>query len=84
MSFKVFIGKQTITSQDQQHNEELALPSLTICSLSGYKKKISKYQDFDLKNYLNNTLELDEILLSVDEMTIEGEAIFNKSDSWNV
>ena len=71
MSFKVFIGKQTITSQDLQHNEELALPSLTICSLSGYKKRISKYQDFDLKNYLNNTLELDEILLSVDEMTIE-------------
>ena len=71
MSFKVFIGKQTITSQDLQHNEELALPSLTICSRSGYKRKISKYQDFELDNYLNNTLELDEILLSVDEMTIE-------------
>ena len=71
MSFKVFIGKQTITSQDQQHHEELSLPSLTICSLSGYKKRISKYQDFDLNNYLNNTLELDEIILSVDGMTIE-------------
>ena len=71
MSFKVFIGKQTITSQDRQNDEELELPSLTICSLSGYKRRISKYQEFELDNYLNNTLELEEILLSVDEMTIE-------------
>ena len=64
-NFKQFIGRQTITSQDLQHNEKLALPSFTLCSLSSFKEKITKYQDLELKSYLNNTLDLDEILVAV-------------------
>ena len=86
MIFKQFLGKQTITSQDLQHNEELVLPSFTICSLSGYREKITKHEDLKLNNYLNKTLNLDEILISVitkdSEMTIE-QLIENKT-FWEV
>ena len=86
MIFKQFLGKQTITSQDLQHNEELVLPSFTICSLSGYREKITKHQDLKLNNYLNKTLNLDEILISVitedSKMTFE-QLIENKT-FWEV
>ena len=65
MIVKQFIEKHTITSQVLQHNTELYLPSFTICSLSGYKEKITKHQDLKLNNYLSKTLDLGEILLGV-------------------
>ena len=86
MIFKQFLGKQTITSQDLQHNEELVLPSFTICSLSGYKEKITKHQDLKLNNYLNNTLELNEILLLVqtDDNVWTIEQLIKDKTSWQV
>ena len=66
INFKQFIGRQTITSQDLQQNEKLALPSFTLCGLSSFKEKVTNYQDLELNNYLNNTLELDEIFINVD------------------
>ena len=65
MIFKQFIGKQTITSHDLQHNKELAFPSFTICSHNVYKEKVTKTQDLALNYYLNNTVEIEEILISV-------------------
>ena len=70
MIFRQFIGKQTITSWDVQRNKELLLPSFTICSLTGVKNRITKYQHLELNSYINNTLELDEILVSIDDLTI--------------
>ena len=70
MIFKQFIGKQTITSWDIQKSKELLLPSFTICSLTGVKNRITKYKHLELSNYINNTLELDEILVSIDDLTI--------------
>ena len=71
MIFKQFIGKQTITSQDTQKNEELALPSFTVCALSGFKEKMTKFRDVELDGFHNKSLEFDEYILSVDDMTIE-------------
>lgn len=71
MIFIQFIGKQTITSQDTQKNEELALPSFTICAMSGFKEKMHKYSDIELEGFHNKTLDFDEYLLYVEGMTIE-------------
>ena len=63
-NFTQFIGKQTITTEDLQHNEELVLPSFTLCGISSFKEKVTNYQDLELNNYLTNTLELDEIFIA--------------------
>ena len=60
--FTQFIGKKTITSQNVENNDGLLLPSITICSLSGFKEEMIDYKDLELSNYLNKTLNLDEIL----------------------
>ena len=65
INFTQFIGRDTITSQDLQQNEKLALPSFTLCGQSGFKEKVTKYQDLELNNYLTKTLELDEIVIAV-------------------
>lgn len=86
MCLKQFIGKETVQSQELKHNKELVLPSFTICSLSGYKKKITKHQDLKLNNYLNNTLELDEILLWVtnDDNMWTIEQLIKDTKSWHI
>ena len=61
--FTQFIGKKTITSQNVENNDGLLLPSITICSLSGFKEEMTEYKDLELDNYLSKTLNLDEILL---------------------
>lgn len=60
--FTQFIGKNTITSQNTENNDRLLLPSFTICSLSGFKEEMDNYDDLVLENYLNKTLNLEEIL----------------------
>ena len=70
MIFRQFIGKQTITSWDVQITKKLLLPSFTICSQTGVKNRITKYQHLKLNNYMNDTLELNEILVTIDNLTI--------------
>ena len=82
MIFKQFIGKKTITSQDIKHDNKLAVPSFTLCSLSGYKEKIIDYHGLTLKNYHNNTLELDETLISINGMAIKDRR--HNSKLWDV
>ena len=86
MCLKQFIGKETVQSQELKHNKELVLPSLTICSLSGFKEKIIRHQDLKLNNYLNNTLELDEIILWVqtDDNVWTVEQLIKDKTSWQV
>ena len=61
--FTQFIGKKTVTSQNVENNDGLSLPSITICSLSGFKEAMLEYKDIELDNYLNKTLNLEEVLL---------------------
>ena len=60
--FTQFIGKKTITSENVENNDRLLLPSITICSLSGFKEEMDEYDDLVLENYLNKTLNLEELL----------------------
>ena len=82
MIFKQFIGRQTVTSQDVQKNDQLTLPSFTICGRTGFKEKVTKYQDLQLENYLNKTFELEDIIGVIEGMSVK-ELRKNKT-SWEV
>ena len=68
--FKQFIGGKTLTSYDVQKSTKLYLPSLTICSLSGYKEPMDDYGDIELESFLRQTLDLAEVIESVDQTKI--------------
>ena len=59
--FKQFIGKKTVTSSDILLNTKMLLPSLTMCSRSAFREKVTKYSDLDLQAYRANTITLDEL-----------------------
>ena len=65
MIFKQFIDNKTVTSQDVQKNAYLVLPSVTICGLSGFKDKMEEYDDLELENYHQKTIDLEEILMNI-------------------
>ena len=50
---KQFIGGKTVTSENIKKYQKLGLPSVTICSVSGFKKKMNETDDLELENYLN-------------------------------
>ena len=88
--FVQFIKGQTVTSYNinQCSKYNCILPSITICGFSAQKQKIKSYTD--LKNYINNTANLNEMVESVFDMngnniTIGplGVASFNES-LWKV
>ena len=62
MIFVQFIVKKTITSQNVEKNDDgLLLPSVTMCSLSGFKEEMDEYEDLELENYLQKTLYFEDI-----------------------
>ena len=63
--FQQFLTGKTVTSNDVQKNARLFLPSITLCSLSGFKEEIDELADLELDEYLNKTTRLDEILIDV-------------------
>ena len=90
MIFKQFIDKETITSYKIQETSNLYLPSITFCRQSGYKRKVETYVDFEFENYIDNTIELSEI---VQEVADQSNQTFSKPDihskvngsgKWNV
>lgn len=62
-----FIGAQTVTMNDINHCSKYhcVLPSITICGRHGFKRKIKNYTDFGLDEYINNTVNLNEMLSSI-------------------
>ena len=77
MIFKQFIDKETITSYKIQETPNLYLPSITFCGQSGYKRKVENYADFEIENYIENTVELSEI---VQEVADQSNQTFSKPD----
>ena len=65
--FEQFIGHKTITSQNLKKYEMLALPSMTICSASGFKKTMDDPGDLELDSYLDRTIDIDEVLVDAED-----------------
>ena len=63
--FEQFIGRKTITSQDVKKYKKLALPSVTVCNFSSFKKLMNEPDDIELQNYLNQTMNLEDVLKDV-------------------
>ena len=89
--FKQFVGNETLTSHKIEENLELFLPSITLCGPSGFKSAVEKYSDLELDNYLNNTVDLKDILINVydrDNNYIDAKSVeginYNKSNIWIV
>ena len=80
--FKQFINGKTLTSYDVKKNTELYLPSLTICSLSGFKEPMDDYEDIELENFLNKTLDLGEIIESVGDMNVT--EMYEDAETWEL
>ena len=80
--FKQFIENETVTSSKLQKNSKLFLPSVTICGFNGYKQLAKSYSDFGMKNYINNTISLNEILL--DKLDHEETNINDTVSRWKV
>ena len=76
--FETFSAASTITSINVQRNSRLFLPSMTICSSSGFKGDFSEYSHAELEYYLNNTLNLEEFL-SEAFISPSYSALFNSS-----
>ena len=89
--FKQFISKETVTSNDINVYSALYLPSVTMCGLSGFKEEVNDYSDLDLDKYVNNTIHLKEMLLSLSDLDnntlivipFRG-TIFDKSARWKI
>ena len=89
--FKQFVGNETVTSHKLEENFDLYLPSITLCGPSGFKSAVEKYSDLELESYLNNTVDLKDILINIydrdhnyiDAKFVEG-TIYNKSNIWKV
>ena len=89
--FKRFIGNETVTSMKIQENTELYLPSITLCGFSGFRRIINKYSDLKLENFVNNTVDLDEMLITAfdnDHNAVVAKDIdkpkLDKSDVWKI
>ena len=80
--FKQFIGGKTLTSYDVQKNTKLYLPSFTICSLSGYKEPMDDYGDIELERFLRQTLDLAEVIESVDQTKIT--EMYRDTKTWEL
>ena len=89
--FKQFVGNETLTSHKIEQNLELFLPSITLCGPSGFKRAVKKYSDLELDNYLNNTVDLKDMLIIfhdednnyIDAKSVVG-IIYNSSNIWKV
>ena len=89
--FKQFIGNETVTSTKVHENKELYLPSITLCGFSGFKRIVDDYSDLKLENYVKNTIELNEILITTfdnDRNSINPKDLLvrrvNESNVWKI
>ena len=89
--FKRFIGNETVTSMKIQENKELYLPSITLCGFSGFKRIVNRYSDLKLENYVNNTIDLNEMLITAfdnEQNNVDPkvglEPNTNKSSIWKI
>ena len=63
--FQHFIESKTVTTSNLERKSKLHLPSITICSPNGFKEKIFTVDGITLENYINNTIELKDMVNSI-------------------
>ena len=61
--FTKFASKNTIIASNTVHESRLLLPAIVLCNARGYKNP--ELSNVDFKEYINNTVELSDILISV-------------------
>ena len=92
--FKQFIGKETVTSYKIEDTKELNLPSITLCGYSGFKRIVNSYNHLKPDQYVNNTIDVNEILMEVidnDNNSIKSPfsemsegPLYDKSKTWKI
>ena len=94
--FQHFIENKTVTTMNMEKHSKLFFPSITICNHIGFKEKIINLDGLRLVKYINNTIELKEILESIivlaldftssDELIIETDfkGTNYSSEAWNI
>ena len=89
--FKQFIEKETVTSYKIEETSKLHLPSVTFCGNSGFKRIVENYSDFELQNYINNTVKLSEIVKEVTDhnnktykIAPDRSTTFDGSGKWKI
>lgn len=65
MIFKQFIGNETVVTNKIQENTKLYLPSITLCGFSGFKRMVDQYSELKYENYINNTIDINEMLIEI-------------------
>ena len=65
--FKQYIAEETVTSNNIEDNLELQFPSLTLCGCHGFKEENNNLSNFELERYINNTINLDDIIYCVQD-----------------
>ena len=88
---KQYVSKETVTSNDITEYSKLLFPSITMCGLSGFHRAATELADLELDNYINNTINLNEMLYSIldkdyNKLTIEpfSGAINDTSGMWKI
>ena len=61
--FTKFTSKNTIIASNTIHESRLLLPAIVLCNGSGYKNP--QLSNVDYKEYINNTVELSDLLIAV-------------------
>ena len=91
MIFKQFIENETVITHKMQQNTKLYLPSITLCGFSGFKRIVIQYSGLNYKNYINNTIDINEMLIEIadnDKRTWKAEPLldttFDESGRWQI
>ena len=89
--FTQFVSNETVTSNDITDFSKLLFPSITMCGLSAFLGTVTKVSDLELDNYINNTINLNEMLYSITDqdsnvLSIEptNGTISDESEMWKI
>ena len=89
--FKQFIGNETVVTNKIQESKKLYFPSITLCGFSGFKQIVKDYSELEYESYINNTIEINEMLIEVadhDNNVWRAEPVmdttFDKSGRWEI
>ena len=91
MIFKQFVENETVITNKIQENAKLYFPSITLCGFSGFKRIVNQYAELKYENYINNTIDINEMLIEVadsDNIIWKAEPLldttFDESGKWQI